>query len=67
MLTGKISMPRSAAAELLRARGATVVDSVTKDVDIVIVGEDAGSKLDKAQKLGKKIIGDKEFSELINA
>ena len=67
VLTGRISMPRSAAAELLRSRGATVVDSVTKDVDIVIVGEDAGSKLDKAQKLGKKIIGDKEFSELINA
>ena len=66
-LTGKISMPRSAAAELLRQRGATVADSVSKDVDIVIAGEDAGSKLIKAQKLGKKIIGDKEFSALINA
>lgn len=67
VLTGKISMPRSQAADLLRSKGATVADSVSKDVDLVIAGEDAGSKLDKAQKLGKKIIGDKEFIELINA
>ena len=67
VLTGKISMPRSAAAELLRKKGATVSDTVSKDVDIVIAGEDAGSKLEKALKLGKKIIDDKEFTELINA
>lgn len=67
VLTGKISMPRSAAAELLRKKGATVSDTVSKDVDIVIAGEDAGSKLEKALRLGKKIIDDKEFTELINA
>lgn len=67
VLTGKISMPRSKARDLLILRGATVSDTVSKDVDIVIAGEDAGSKLDKAVKLGKKIIGDKEFSELLNA
>ena len=67
VLTGKISMPRSKAAELLVASGATVADGVSKDVDLVIAGEDAGSKLEKAKKLGKKIIGDKEFIELVNA
>ena len=67
VLTGKISMSRNQAAELLRSKGATVADTVSKDVDIVIAGEDAGSKLEKAQKLNKKIIGDKEFRELINA
>ena len=67
MLTGKISLPRSRAAQLLTEKGATVVDSVSKDTDIVIAGEDAGSKLDKAKKYGLKIIGDKEFSDLINA
>ena len=67
VLTGKISMPRSKAAELLVAAGATVADGVSKDVDLVIAGEDAGSKLEKAMKLGKKIIGDKEFIELVNA
>ncbi len=40
---------------------------MSKDTDIVIAGEDAGSKLIKAQKLGKKIIGDIEFTQLINA
>ena len=67
VLTGKISLPRSRAAQLLTEKGATVVDSVSKDTDIVIAGEDAGSKLDKAKKYGLKIIGDKEFSDLINA
>lgn len=67
VLTGKISMSRTEAAELLRRKGATVADTVSKDVDIVIAGEDAGGKLEKAKKLDKKIIGDKEFRELINA
>ena len=67
VLTGKISMPRNKAAELLRQKGAIVADTVSKDTDIVIAGEDAGSKLIKAQKLGKKIIGDIEFTQLINA
>ena len=67
VLTGKISISRTEAAELLRRKGATVADTVSKDVDIVIAGEDAGGKLEKAKKLDKKIIGDKEFRELINA
>ncbi len=67
VLTGKISMSRTAAADLLRGMGATVSDTVSKDVDVVIAGEDAGSKLSKAIKLGKKIIDDKEFTRLINA
>lgn len=67
VLTGRISMPRNKAAELLRHKGAVVADSVSKDVDLVIAGEDAGSKLAKAEKLGIKIIDDREFSELINA
>lgn len=67
VLTGKISLPRNTAADLLRSKGAIVSDSVTKDTDIVIAGEDAGSKLEKAERLGKKIIGDTEFTQLINA
>ncbi len=67
VLTGKISMTRGQATELLQQKGATVADSVSKDVDIVIAGEEAGSKLAKAQKLGKKIIGNNEFIKLLNA
>lgn len=67
VLTGKISMSRTQAADLLRAHGAVVADSVSKDTDIVIAGEDAGSKLEKAKKLNIKIIGDSEFIRLINA
>ena len=38
--------------------------SVSRKTDFVVTGEDAGSKLDKAQKLGVKIIGKAEFSKM---
>jgi len=38
---------------------------VSKSVNLVIVGEDAGSKLEKAKKLGIKIITEDEFLELV--
>ena len=66
VLTGKISMPRSQATALLIERGAVVADSVSRDVDIVIAGEDAGSKLQKAQSLGKTIINDAEFLKYLS-
>ena len=39
--------------------------SVSKSVNLVIVGEDAGSKLEKAKKLGIKVITEDEFLELV--
>lgn len=66
VLTGSIDMPRSKATQILESLGATVTGSVTKDVDIVVAGDSAGSKLEKAKKLGKKIIGNDEFIILIN-
>lgn len=67
VLTGKISMPRDAAAKIIEERGGKVQSAVTKDTDLVIAGEDAGSKLEKARKLGVKIIDDNEFKSLINS
>ena len=45
----------------LRQRGAHVTDSVSKKTDYLIVGTDAGSKLDKARALGVKTLDEKEF------
>ena len=46
--------------------GANVTSSVSKKTDLVIVGEDAGSKLDKAKSLQIKTINEKELIEIPN-
>ena len=66
VLTGKISMPRSKAQALIEENGGKVCSSVTKETNLVIAGEDAGSKLTKARSLGIKIIDENEFKRLLN-
>ncbi|MBO4323174.1 MAG: NAD-dependent DNA ligase LigA [Clostridia bacterium] len=66
VLTGSLeSFTRSEAAKLIEERGGEVLSSVTKATTLVVAGEAAGSKLDKAKKLGVKIIGDEEFKLLL--
>jgi len=68
VVTGTLSkLSRQEAKERLRKAGATVTDSVSKKTDYLIVGEDAGSKLDKAQKLGVKTLTEQEFSEKLGS
>ncbi|HEU4941041.1 MAG TPA: NAD-dependent DNA ligase LigA, partial [Candidatus Eisenbacteria bacterium] len=52
VLTGTLEMPREEAEELILRGGGRVTSSVSKKTDAVVVGEDAGSKLDKARALG---------------
>ena len=52
VLTGALSVPRDAVARDIEAHGGRVTSSVSKSTDFVVVGEEAGSKLDKARKLG---------------
>ena len=66
VLTGTLSSyTRSEAGKLIEERGGEVMSSVSKAVTLVIAGEAAGSKLDKAKKLGIKIIGEDEFKMLL--
>ena len=51
--------------ELAIKYGATTADSVSIKTDLLVVGENAGSKLSKAQSLGIKIISEIEFWDLI--
>ncbi len=68
VLTGTLAaMSRDEAKEKLRALGAKVAGSVSKNTDCVVVGEDPGSKADKARALGVKTIGEKEFLKLVGA
>ena len=67
VLTGTLSsMTRGEAGEKLKALGAKVTGSVSAKTTCVVAGESAGSKLDKANALGIKVIDEQEFLKLIN-
>ncbi len=66
IITGTLSvMSRDEARDLLEKLGAEVGSSVTRKTTGLIVGESPGSKLDKARKLGVRIIGEREFLGLV--
>jgi DNA ligase (NAD+) len=66
VLTGTLpGMTREEASAKIESLGGKVSGSVSGNTDFVLAGEEAGSKLDKAQKLGVKIIGEKEFLEML--
>ncbi len=66
VLTGGLSsMSRDEAKAKIEALGGKAAGSVSKKTGIVIAGENAGSKLDKARELGIKIIDEQEFLEML--
>ncbi len=66
VLTGGLaSMSRDEARRKLQTLGAKVADSVSKKTDYVVVGENPGSKAEKAQELGVAILGEKELLKLL--
>ena len=65
VLTGKLQdYTRDEAAGIIEGFGGRVASSVSKNTDMVLAGSDAGSKLVKAQKLGVRVIDEKEFKEM---
>ncbi|MBK8000500.1 MAG: NAD-dependent DNA ligase LigA [Verrucomicrobia bacterium] len=65
VLTGTLpTMSREEASAKIEALGGKVSSSVSKKTDYVLAGEEAGSKLEKAQKLGVKIIDEAEFVKM---
>lgn len=67
VLTGiLITMGRNDATKIIESLGGITQSAVTKETDFVVAGEKAGSKLEKAKKLGKKILDENEFISLIN-
>ena len=66
VLTGTISfMTRDEIKDLIEKRGGEVIGSVSKNTDIVIVGDNPGSKYDKAKKLNIEIWDEEKFKSLI--
>lgn len=66
VLTGSLpTYKRGQATALIEENGGEVAASVSKTVDMVLAGEDAGSKLDKAKKLGIRIIDEGQFDAML--
>jgi DNA ligase (NAD+) len=66
VFTGTLKMPRVEAEELVRRHGGRATSSVSKSTDYLVAGEDAGSKLEKAKKLGIKVLTEAEFGEMLD-
>lgn len=66
VLTGTLpTMTRSEAGKMIESYGGKTSSSVSKKTDYVLAGEDAGSKLTKAQTLGVPILSETEFLEML--
>jgi len=68
VLTGTLSRyKRDEAGKIIESLGGEIMSSVSKNTTLVLAGESAGSKLDKATKLGIKIIDEAEFVRLLES
>ncbi len=65
VLTGTMSVSRGVIKEMLETLGAKVSGSVSKKTDYVVYGEDAGSKLTKAESLGVKTLTEEEMRQML--
>ncbi|MEW6050039.1 MAG: NAD-dependent DNA ligase LigA [Candidatus Zixiibacteriota bacterium] len=65
VITGTLSQPREHFKDMIEKNGGKVAGSVSKKTDYLLCGEDAGSKLDNAKKLGVKIIDETAFQSLL--
>jgi DNA ligase (NAD+) len=60
-------LKRSEAEEMVEKNGGKLLGSVSSKLNYLVTGEDAGSKLEKARKIGSvRIISEKEFLTLLN-
>ncbi len=65
VITGTLSQPRDEIAETIIARGGKVSGSVSKKTNYVLAGDEAGSKLEKAQKLGVRVVNEEKFRAML--
>ncbi len=66
VLTGSLeSMSRDEAADRIRENGGNFQTAITKETDYLVAGEGGGSKREKAEKLGVKILNEAEFLDLL--
>ena len=64
-ITGTLSRPRKEIALSIKAQGGKVVSSVSGNLDFLVSGDSSGSKMEKATRMGVKIINEDELYELL--
>ena len=65
-MTGRLTqMTREQAKSKILALGAELMSAVSSKTDLLIAGEDAGSKLDNAQRLGVSVLSEEQFLDLL--
>ena len=67
VITGTLSIKRDDLKEMIITNGGKVIESVSKKTDYVVVGENPGSKYDKAKKLDIKIIDENEIMKMLES
>lgn len=65
VITGTLSAPRKEMAERIEEAGGIVSSLISAKTDYLVVGEDAGSKVEKAQELGVKMVSESELEEML--
>lgn len=65
LITGTLPIKRDEAKDIIEENGGKTVSSVSKNLDYLVVGDDPGSKLEKANSLGIKVISWPEFENLL--
>jgi len=65
VFTGKVSTPRKELEKMVEENGGKASSSVSKNTSYLVAGDEAGSKLDKAQKLGVQVISEDEFLKMV--
>jgi DNA ligase (NAD+) len=65
LFTGTLSIPRARAAEMVRKEGGTVAAGISRKVDFLVAGAEAGGKRRKAQELGIPILTEEEFLAML--
>ena len=64
-ITGTLSRPRKEIALSIKSEGGKVVSSVSGNLDFLVAGESSGSKFDKANRLGVRVISESELDEML--
>jgi len=67
VITGTLSQPRDHFKDLIESHGGKTLSAVSTKVDYLLAGDNAGSKLDKAEKLGVKVLGEADLTQLLES